>query len=74
MNETGIKRTEDGRILCESCGNDLSVDGSARFTMHLDGATFFENRFTCTKCGATLIQRHERDAEDRAWWADEDEE
>lgn len=70
MSETGIKRTEDGGIFCESCGNNLSVDGAARFAMHLDGTTFFENRFTCTKCGATLIQRHERDPEDAAWWGD----
>lgn len=68
--EIGIKRTEDGGIFCESCGNDLSVDGSAMFSMHLDGTTFFENRFTCSKCGATLVQRHERTAENRAWWED----
>lgn len=68
--ETGIKRTEDGGIFCENCGNDLSVDGAARFVMHLDGTTFFENRFTCAKCGAMISQRHERNAEDRAWWGD----
>lgn len=66
--EIGIKRTEDGGIFCEQCGADLSKDGSARFTMHLDGTTFFENHFTCTACGASIVQRHERSAEDAAWW------
>jgi len=68
MTEIGVKRTEDGGIFCEACGNDLSVDGSAMFTAHLDGTTFYENQFICTKCGARISQRHERSAEDRAWW------
>lgn len=70
MSEVGIKRTDNGGIFCEACGNDLSVDGAARFTMHLDGKDFFENRFTCTKCGAVIIQRHQRSKEDAEWWGD----
>ena len=69
MKETGIRRTADGAF-CESCGNDLSKEGAATFTMHLDGTDFFENRFTCTKCGAVISQIFERSAEDRAWWGE----
>lgn len=70
MEEKGIKRTEDGGIYCEACGNDLSKDGNARFTAHLDGATFFENQFTCTACGAIMAQRHARAEDDAFWWAE----
>ena len=70
MAETGIKRTEEGGIFCEACGNDLSKDGAARFVSHLDGTDFYSNTFTCNKCGATITQTEERDAEDMAWWKD----
>lgn len=69
-NEFGIKRTDDGGVYCAECGNDLSVDGSARFSAHLDGTTFYENQFICNKCGAVMSQRCERSAEDAAWWAE----
>lgn len=74
MTETGIKRTEEGGIFCEACGNDLSKDGAATFCSHLDGDTFFINQFTCNKCGATLSQTHQRSKEDAAWWKDPPEE
>jgi hypothetical protein len=70
MEEKGIKRTEDGGVFCEACGNDLTKDGSARFIAHLDGATFWENRFTCTACGALITQQHARAEHDAYWWAE----
>lgn len=70
MEEKGIKRTEDGGIFCEKCGNDLSKDGSARFAGHIDGTTFWANEFVCTACGATLTQTHARAEDDAYWWAE----
>ena len=70
MVETGIRRTDDGGAFCTECGNDLSIDGSVMFTMHLDGTNFYENRFTCLKCGAEISQRHERSKEDADWWGE----
>ena len=72
MTETGIRRTEDGGVFFEKCGSDLSADGSAMFSAHLDGIDFYENQFTCTECGAVLSQRYERTAEDKRWWGGED--
>lgn len=74
MEEKGIKRTEDGGVFCEKCGNDLLKDGSSTFTAHLDGTTFFTNQYTCNKCGSVLSQTHKRSAENAAWWGDEEEE
>jgi transcription initiation factor IIE alpha subunit len=70
MEEHGIRRTEDGGIFCEACGNDLSKDDSSRFAAHLDGTTFYENQFICTACGATLTQRRARAEDDAYWWAE----
>ena len=69
-NEIGIKRTENGEVLCECCGGDLSKPEATRFTVHLDGDTFYENRFVCTKCGNPLIQRYDRSPD---WWTNEEE-
>ena len=75
MKETGIRRTEDGGIFCERCGNDLQKEGSARFMAHLDGTTFYANQFCCNRCNAVISQTYERSAEDAALWAcDESEE
>ena len=68
MKETGIRRTENC-VFCEECGNDLTVDGSAKFIMHLDGRKEYANVFECTKCGGRIEQVHERSAEDAAWWS-----
>ena len=68
MTETGIRRTDDGRAFCEACGNDLCAEGSVMFTKHLDAKTFFENRYTCLKCGAEVSQRHERSKDDKIYW------
>ena len=70
MTETGIKRTEDGGVFCESCGNDLNKDGSMKFYAHGDAATHFTNYFKCVNCGAMLTQRHARAEEDALWWAE----
>ncbi len=59
MTETGIKRTEQG-VFCEKCGNDLSKNGSVRFTAHADGDKFYLNCYECTKCGAPITQEFER--------------
>jgi hypothetical protein len=69
VTETGIKRTEDGGIFCEKCGNDLKQAGSTKFVAHMDGTKFFRNVFACTKCHACLTREFERTAEDAAWWA-----
>lgn len=61
MTETGIKRTDEG-VFCESCGNDLTVDGSHKLTAHLDGRDFYSYQFQCKKCGATISQTFERKA------------
>lgn len=63
MTETGIKRTDEG-VFCEACGNDLTVDGSHKFTAHLDGRDFYSYQFQCTKCGSAFSQTFERK---RAW-------
>lgn len=59
MTETGIKRTDEG-VFCESCGNDLTVEGSIKLTMHADGRDFFVNHYQCTKCGAAISLTFER--------------
>lgn len=66
--EIGIKRTDDGGVFCESCGNDLSDASAAKFVAHLDGKKFFEYQFSCVKCGEAIIQRFKRSKEDAAWW------
>lgn len=70
MEEKGIKRTEDGGVFCERCGNDLSKGGSTRFIAHLDGARFYENRYACTNCGAMIAQTVARAEDDAYWWAE----
>lgn len=59
MTETGIKRTEQG-VFCEKCGNDLSKNGTVRFTAHADGDKFYSNYYECTKCGEPITQEFER--------------
>ena len=73
MKEAGIKRTEDGGVFCEKCGADLSADGSVKFTSHLDGTTFYENQYICTKCNAVITQTFERSSYDAEFWGDESE-
>lgn len=68
MKETGIKRTEDGGVFCEKCGNDLSKQGSATFSAHMDGKTCYTDVWTCNQCGAPISQTHERSKADAAWW------
>ena len=68
IEETGIRRTEDGGIFCEACGNDLSVNGSVKRIAHLDEITYYTNHYECTKCGAMISQAHERSEKERKMW------
>ena len=70
MKETGIRRTEDGGVYCEACGNDLSQARAAKYVAHMDGTTFYTDCFECAKCGAPLSQTHERSNEDAALWGE----
>ena len=67
VKETGIKRTEDGGVFCEACGNDLTEGASAKFVAHMDGRNTYKNVFECGKCGAILTQECERTATGAKW-------
>lgn len=70
MEEKGIKRTEDGGVFCERCGNDLTKGDSVKLMAHLDGASFYENHYACTACGAMIVQTVARAEDDAYWWAE----
>ena len=65
INEYGIKRTEDGGVLCEKCGADLTQPNSTKFIYHADGRTRYTNGYECLKCGATVMQEFERNNYER---------
>ena len=69
MKESGIKRTADGGVFCEACGNDLSKPGTVRFVAHMDGSEFYTDCWNCSRCGAPITQTHERSAADAAMWS-----
>ena len=69
MEEKGIKRTEDGGVFCEKCGNDLKSAGATKYVAHLDGAKCFTNVWECTKCSAVIQQTVAR-RKDAYWWAE----
>lgn len=69
MEEKGIKRTEDGGVFCEACGNDLKGEGATKFVAHMDGSGFYTNVWECLKCGAVIEQTVER-RKDAYWWAE----
>lgn len=64
--ETGVKRTDDGGMFCESCGADLSSDDSVEVVCHWDGEKEYGYNFKCTKCGGAISLTLKRTEEEIA--------
>lgn len=74
MNEITGAIEKGNKVLCEKCGNDLTVEGSVEMVTHIDGIDFYSTTFKCTKCGNLIKQVCERTPEDMLLWADEESE
>ena len=42
---------EGEKVICDRCGTDLSVEGTATFVSHFDGIDTFGYTFSCNTCG-----------------------
>lgn len=74
MNEITGAIEKNNKVLCEKCGNDLTVEGSVEMVFHQDGVDFYSTTFKCTKCGNLIKQVCERTPEDMLLWAGEESE